>query len=100
MVDYDYEPIDMESYRQRTKPFEFSAMERSSLRDIKESIKNDCDYNQLTDFREYLDSLIEKVNTVVLQEREQKYDTQDVEMDLQFLRELQRKVIKKQHEVL
>lgn len=98
MVDYDLDPITDDQVRAESEPFEFSSDERASLREIKKSLNDKCTYEQLTDFREYLEELVERVNTAVRQSKELNYDTTDIEVDLQFLRDLQRKVVLRQHD--
>jgi hypothetical protein len=98
MVDYDYSEIPEERVKEVSKPFEFTEDERNSLHEIKKALKGKCSYEQLTEFREYLEGIIERVHTALLNAREMNYDTTDIELDLQFLRDLEKEVIKRQHE--
>ncbi|RME78516.1 hypothetical protein D6774_00935 [Candidatus Woesearchaeota archaeon] len=98
MVDYDYSEIPEERVKEVSKPFEFTEDERNSLHEIKKVLKGKCSYEQLTEFREYLEGIIERAHTALLNAREMNYDTTDIELDLQFLRDLEKEVIKRQHE--
>jgi len=97
----DYKPISEDVIRLEAEPFKFSKEERDSLHSIKESLaKGGCSYEDLSDFREYLDRLIEKVHTTYLNQQKLSYDTNDIVLDLQFLHKLQGDVVNEQHNAL